>query len=149
MSLWLSSLAKQGTLIQTCVHLFPLLSSFQNLSTGNIQVFFLNPTEHCCPLNVSFIIYFLLYVLASMARHIFSHISCSSNFILPIDLLEFSRRIEAHHPHHRFTLDLRFNPLNRDPVVKGQALRILHPFCEVLTDDCDFRSGMVEHVSVM
>ncbi|KAB5584211.1 hypothetical protein PHYPO_G00104750 [Pangasianodon hypophthalmus] len=73
----------------------------------------------------------------------------SSNFILPADLLEFSRRIVAYHPLHRFTLDLRFNPLNRDPEVKGQALRMLLPFCEVLTDEWDFRSAMVDHVSVM
>ncbi|XP_053353788.1 leucine-rich repeat-containing protein 41 [Clarias gariepinus] len=73
----------------------------------------------------------------------------SSNFILPADLLEFSRRIEAYHPIRRFTLDLRFNPLNRDPEVKGQALRMLLPFCDVLTDEWDFRSVMVDHVSVM
>ncbi|GAA6082948.1 leucine-rich repeat-containing protein 41 isoform X1, partial [Tachysurus ichikawai] len=73
----------------------------------------------------------------------------SSNFILPADLLEFSQRIEAHHPLCRFTLDLRFNPLNRDPLAKGQALRILRPFCEVLTDEWDFKLAMVDHVSVM
>ncbi|KAI5628362.1 leucine-rich repeat-containing protein 41 isoform X1, partial [Silurus asotus] len=73
----------------------------------------------------------------------------SSNFILPADLLEFSRRIEVYHPVQRFTLDLRFNPLNRDPEVKGQAMRMLLPFCEVLTDEWDFRSAMVDHVSVM
>ncbi|KAG7326335.1 hypothetical protein KOW79_009736 [Hemibagrus wyckioides] len=73
----------------------------------------------------------------------------SSNFILPTDLLEFSQKIEAYHPRHRFTLDLRFNPLIRDPVVKGQALRMLRPFCEVLTDEWDFKSAMADHVSVM
>ncbi|XP_027002277.1 leucine-rich repeat-containing protein 41 isoform X2 [Tachysurus fulvidraco] len=67
----------------------------------------------------------------------------SSNFILPADLLEFSQRIEAHHPLCRFTLDLRFNPLNRDPLAKGQALRILRPFCEVLTDEWDFKLAMI------
>lgn len=81
--------------------------------------------------------------------HIFLNFPCSSNFILPADLLEFSRRIKTYHPLHRFTLDLRFNPLNRDPKVKGQALRTLLPFCEVLTEEWDFRSAMVDHVSVM
>lgn len=79
----------------------------------------------------------------------FFHFSCSSNFILPADLLEFSRKIEAYRPLHRFTLNLHFNPLNRDPVVKDQALRMLLPFCEVLTDEWDFKSAMVDHVSVM
>lgn len=81
--------------------------------------------------------------------NLFSQLSCSSNFILPTDLLEFSQKIEAYHPRHRFTLDLRFNPLNRDPVLKGQALRMLRPFCEVLTDEWDFKSAMADHVSVM
>lgn len=73
----------------------------------------------------------------------------SSNFILPADLLDFSRRIEAYDPPQRFTLDLRFNPLNRDPVLKSQALQILLRFSEVLTDEWDFRSAMVDHISVM
>ncbi|XP_036427365.1 leucine-rich repeat-containing protein 41 [Colossoma macropomum] len=73
----------------------------------------------------------------------------SSNFILPADLLEFAQRIEKYHPAQRLTLDLRFNPLDRDPKAKGQAMKKLLPFCNILTDDWDSRSTMADHVSVM
>ncbi|XP_076871269.1 leucine-rich repeat-containing protein 41 isoform X2 [Brachyhypopomus gauderio] len=73
----------------------------------------------------------------------------SSNFILPADLLEFSQRMEIYRPVHRLTLDLRFNPLDRDPELKGQALRKLLPFCNILTDGWDSRSTLADHVSVM
>ncbi|KAG9277831.1 leucine-rich repeat-containing protein 41 [Astyanax mexicanus] len=73
----------------------------------------------------------------------------SSNFILPADLLEFSQRVEMYRPTQRLTLDLRFNPLDRDPKVKSEALKKLLPFCNILTDDWDSRSTMADHVSVM
>ncbi|XP_037391031.1 leucine-rich repeat-containing protein 41 isoform X2 [Pygocentrus nattereri] len=73
----------------------------------------------------------------------------SSNFILPADLFEFAQRIETYCPAQRLTLDLRFNPLDRDPKVKGQAMKKLLPFCNILTDDWDSRSTMADHVSVM
>ncbi|XP_026880729.2 leucine-rich repeat-containing protein 41 isoform X1 [Electrophorus electricus] len=73
----------------------------------------------------------------------------SSNFILPADLLEFSRRMDVYRPTQRLTLDLRFNPLDRDPELKGQALGKLLPCCNVLTDGWDSRSTMADHVSVM
>ncbi|XP_062852599.1 leucine-rich repeat-containing protein 41 [Trichomycterus rosablanca] len=73
----------------------------------------------------------------------------SSNFILPADLLEFSRRIETYRPAQRFTLNLCFNPLDRDPEVRSQALKKLLPFCDIRTDDWDSRATMADHVSVM
>ncbi|XP_066521763.1 leucine-rich repeat-containing protein 41 isoform X2 [Hoplias malabaricus] len=78
-----------------------------------------------------------------------SNLDLSSNFILPADLLEFSQRIETYHPTQRFKLDLRFNPLDRDPKVKNQAIKKLLPFCNILTDDWNSRSTMADHVSVM
>ncbi|XP_043097769.1 leucine-rich repeat-containing protein 41 isoform X1 [Puntigrus tetrazona] len=73
----------------------------------------------------------------------------SSNFILPAELLEFAQLLETYRPVQRLTLDLRFNPLDRDPELKGQALRKLIPYCNILTDDWDSRSTMADHVSVM
>ncbi|XP_016386058.1 leucine-rich repeat-containing protein 41-like [Sinocyclocheilus rhinocerous] len=73
----------------------------------------------------------------------------SSNFILPAELLEFAQLLETYRPVQRLTLDLRFNPLDRDPEVKGQALRKLIPYCNILTDDWDSRSTMADHISVM
>ncbi|XP_072539052.1 leucine-rich repeat-containing protein 41 isoform X2 [Salminus brasiliensis] len=73
----------------------------------------------------------------------------SSNFILPADLLEFGQRVQIYRPAQRLTLDLRFNPLDRDLKVKSQALKMLLPFCNILTDDWDSRSTMADHVSVM
>ncbi|XP_051996174.1 leucine-rich repeat-containing protein 41 [Xyrauchen texanus] len=73
----------------------------------------------------------------------------SSNFILPAELLEFGQLLEAYRPVQRLMLDLRFNPLDRDPEVKGQALRKLLPYCNILTDDWDSRTTMADHISVM
>ncbi|XP_016339361.1 leucine-rich repeat-containing protein 41 [Sinocyclocheilus anshuiensis] len=73
----------------------------------------------------------------------------SSNFILPAELLAFAQLLETYRPVQRLTLDLRFNPLDRDPEVKGQALRKLIPYCNILTDDWDSRSTMADHISVM
>ncbi|RXN34814.1 leucine-rich repeat-containing 41 [Labeo rohita] len=73
----------------------------------------------------------------------------SSNFILPAELLEFAQLLETYKPVQRLTLDLRFNPLDRDPEIKGQALRKLIPYCNILTDDWDSRSTMADHISVM
>ncbi|KAL0190283.1 hypothetical protein M9458_012981, partial [Cirrhinus mrigala] len=72
-----------------------------------------------------------------------------SNFILPAELLEFAQRLETYKPVQRLTLDLRFNPLDRDPEVKSQALRKLILYCNILTDDWDSRSTMADHISVM
>ncbi|KAI4889977.1 hypothetical protein NFI96_024362 [Prochilodus magdalenae] len=73
----------------------------------------------------------------------------SSNFILPADLLEFGQKMEMYRPAQRITLDLRFNPLDRDPKVKDQAMKKLLPLCNILTDDWDSCSTMADHVSVM
>lgn len=73
----------------------------------------------------------------------------SSNFILPAELLQFAQLIETYRPTQRPTLDLRFNPLDRDPEVKVQAVKKLIPYCNILTDDWDSRSTMADHVSVM
>ncbi|KAL1273367.1 hypothetical protein QQF64_029229 [Cirrhinus molitorella] len=73
----------------------------------------------------------------------------SSNFIHPAELLEFAQLLETHKPVQRLTLDLQFNPLDRDPEVKGQALRKLIPYCIIQTDDWNSRSTMADHVSVM
>ncbi|XP_030647727.1 leucine-rich repeat-containing protein 41-like [Chanos chanos] len=59
----------------------------------------------------------------------------SSNFILPADLLEFGKLIETCRPSRRLSLDLRLNPLDRDPGVKGQALRKLLPYCNIISDN--------------
>ncbi|XP_026070273.1 leucine-rich repeat-containing protein 41 isoform X1 [Carassius auratus] len=76
-------------------------------------------------------------------------VDLSSNFILPAELLEFAQLLETYRPVQRLTLDLRSNPLDRDPEVKGQALRKLIPYCNILTDDWDSRSTMADHISVM
>ncbi|KAF4111833.1 hypothetical protein G5714_006628 [Onychostoma macrolepis] len=73
----------------------------------------------------------------------------SSNFILPAELLEFAQLLETYRPVQRLMLDLRFNPLDREPEVKGQALRKLILYCNILTDDWDSRSTMADHISVM
>lgn len=78
-----------------------------------------------------------------------THLDLSSNFILPAELLEFAKLVETYRPNQRLTLDLRFNPLDRDPEVKVQAVRKLLPYCNILTDDWDSRSTMADHVSVM
>uniref|UniRef100_A0A9J7WWP8 Leucine-rich repeat-containing protein 41 n=1 Tax=Cyprinus carpio carpio TaxID=630221 RepID=A0A9J7WWP8_CYPCA len=78
-----------------------------------------------------------------------TRVDLSSNFILPAELLEFAQLLETYRPVQRLTLDLRSNPLDRDPEVKGQALRKLIPYCNILTDDWDSRSTMADHISVM
>lgn len=78
--------------------------------------------------------------------HVFFY---SSNFILPAELLQFAQFIETYRPTQRPLLDLRFNPLDRDPEVKVQAVRKLLPYCNILTDDWDSRSTMADHISVM
>nr|XP_055070027.1 leucine-rich repeat-containing protein 41 [Misgurnus anguillicaudatus] len=78
-----------------------------------------------------------------------THLDLSSNFILPAELLEFAQLVETYRPNQRLTLDLRFNPLDRDAEVKVQAVKKLLPYCNILTDDWDSRSTMADHVSVM
>ncbi|XP_056606940.1 leucine-rich repeat-containing protein 41 [Triplophysa dalaica] len=78
-----------------------------------------------------------------------THLDLSSNFILPAELLQFAQLIETYRPTQRPLLDLRFNPLDRDPEVKVQAVRKLLPYCNILTDDWDSRSTMKDHISVM
>ncbi|XP_073707706.1 leucine-rich repeat-containing protein 41-like [Garra rufa] len=73
----------------------------------------------------------------------------SSNFILPAELLEFAQLVETYKPVQRLTLDLCSNPLDRDPEVKGQALRKLIPYFNILTDNWDSRSTLADHISVM
>lgn len=73
----------------------------------------------------------------------------SSNFILPAELLGFAELLETYRPAQRITLDLCFNPLNRDLEVKGQALQKLKPYCNLLMYDWNTRDTMVDHVSVM
>lgn len=78
-----------------------------------------------------------------------SLLSNSSNFILPAELLEFAQLLETYRPVQRLMLDLQFNPLDRDLEVKGQVLRKLLPYCNILTDDWDSRLTMADHISVM
>ncbi|XP_042613462.1 leucine-rich repeat-containing protein 41 [Cyprinus carpio] len=78
-----------------------------------------------------------------------TRVDLSLNFIISFLLLEFAQLLETYRPVQRLTLDLRSNPLDRDPEVKGQALRKLIPYCNILTDDWDSRSTMADHISVM
>ncbi|KAJ8279405.1 hypothetical protein COCON_G00064710 [Conger conger] len=73
----------------------------------------------------------------------------SSNYILPTGLLEFGRRLEYSPPPPGLTVDLRCNPLDRDPQVTEEALLKLRPLCCVLTDDWNSRTTMADHISVM
>ncbi|TRZ02646.1 hypothetical protein DNTS_000627 [Danionella cerebrum] len=78
-----------------------------------------------------------------------SMLDLSANFISAADLLKFAKRLETLRPMQPITLDLGFNPLDRDPEIKSQALRTLHPFCKVVMYEWDSRKTMVDHISVM
>ncbi|KAG7488161.1 hypothetical protein MATL_G00032110 [Megalops atlanticus] len=73
----------------------------------------------------------------------------SSNYILPMGLLEFGRLLENNPPPPGLTVDVRFNPLDRDPSVTEQALQKLRPLCCVFTDNWNSRTTMADHISVM
>lgn len=73
----------------------------------------------------------------------------SSNYISPRGLLEFGRLLEDNPPPPGLTIDLRCNPLDRDPQVTEQALLKLRPLCRLFTDNWDSRTTMADYVSVM
>ncbi|KAI1889333.1 hypothetical protein AGOR_G00178170 [Albula goreensis] len=73
----------------------------------------------------------------------------SSNYILPMGLLEFGKLLENRPPPAGLTIDVRFNPLDRDPQVTEQALLKLRPLCHVITDSWNSRTTMADHISVM
>ncbi|XP_028856270.1 leucine-rich repeat-containing protein 41 isoform X2 [Denticeps clupeoides] len=88
-----------------------------------------------------------LFVGSAQSR--ITTLDLSSNFILAADLLELSTALSTNRPSQTLTLDLRLNPLDRDPEVKGQAFRKLFPFCKLVTDQWDSRTSMADHISVM
>ncbi|XP_071342829.1 uncharacterized protein lrrc41 isoform X2 [Trachinotus anak] len=73
----------------------------------------------------------------------------SSNFIQPVELLEFAERLRTHRPPHRLTLDLRRNPGDRDPDTWSAALKTLRPFCALLIEGWKSTDTMVDHISNM
>ncbi|KAJ8418594.1 hypothetical protein AAFF_G00000930 [Aldrovandia affinis] len=73
----------------------------------------------------------------------------SSNYILPMGLLEFGKLLENNPPSPGLTIDVRFNPLDRDPLVTEQALLKLRPLCRLITDNWNSRTTMADHVSIM
>ncbi|KAJ8375242.1 hypothetical protein SKAU_G00058220 [Synaphobranchus kaupii] len=73
----------------------------------------------------------------------------SSNYILPMGLLEFGRLLQDNSPLPGLTVDLRCNPLDRDPQVTEQALLKLRPLCHLFIDNWNSRTTMADHISVM
>ncbi|KAF3835589.1 hypothetical protein F7725_028147 [Dissostichus mawsoni] len=76
-------------------------------------------------------------------------LNISSNFILPAELLEFSRRLRKHPPPQRLTLDLRKNPGDRDPDTWSSALHRLQPFCVSLVEGWSSSNTMADYISNM
>ncbi|KAM8874841.1 DNA repair and recombination protein RAD54-like isoform 3-T3 [Spinachia spinachia] len=73
----------------------------------------------------------------------------SSNFIQPAELLEFAKRLRTQPPSNRLTLDLRFNPGDRDPDTWNAALKRLRPFCVLLVKGWSSTDTMADHISNM
>lgn len=80
---------------------------------------------------------------------IIHYVNYSSNFIQPVELLAFTRRLKTNCPPHRLTLDLRKNPGDRDPDTWNAALEKLRPFCVVVVEGWKSTDTMVDHVSNM
>ncbi|XP_067086639.1 leucine-rich repeat-containing protein 41 [Osmerus mordax] len=78
-----------------------------------------------------------------------TELDISSNFIQPPELLELAKELEKRRPPQHFTLDLMCNPLDRDPLLRDQALDTLRPLCHVLTDQWNSRTTMADHISNM
>ncbi|KAK5869427.1 hypothetical protein PBY51_024143 [Eleginops maclovinus] len=76
-------------------------------------------------------------------------LNISSNFILPAELLEFSKRLRRHPPPQRLTLDLRKNPGDRDPDTWSSALQKLQPFCVSLVEEWSSSNTMADYISNM
>lgn len=76
-------------------------------------------------------------------------VDLSSNFIQPVELLEFSHRLGALMPKRRLTLDLRRNPGDRDPDGWSVAVSSLAPYCHLLLKGWSSTDTMVDHISNM
>ncbi|KAM9386348.1 leucine-rich repeat-containing protein 41 [Pholidichthys leucotaenia] len=72
----------------------------------------------------------------------------SSNFIQAAELLEFAERLRKCRPPHMLTLDLRYNPGDRDPNTWKTALDRLGLF-SLLVKGWKSTDSMVDHVSNM
>ncbi|XP_041126533.1 leucine-rich repeat-containing protein 41 isoform X2 [Polyodon spathula] len=77
------------------------------------------------------------------------HLNISANCILPDGLLEFGRLLEQHPPSSRLLLDLRQNPLDRDPGTAQQAMELLRRRCQVVGDMWNSRAAFADYASVM
>uniref|UniRef100_W5M962 Leucine-rich repeat-containing protein 41 n=1 Tax=Lepisosteus oculatus TaxID=7918 RepID=W5M962_LEPOC len=77
------------------------------------------------------------------------HLNVSSNYILPDGLLEFGRLLGRHPPSPHLKLDVRENPLDRDPQKTERAMRQLQALCHVTKDCWNSRTTFADHISVM
>ncbi|MBN3313259.1 LRC41 protein, partial [Atractosteus spatula] len=77
------------------------------------------------------------------------HLNVSSNYILPDGLLEFGRLLGRHPPSPHLKLDVRENPLDRDPQKTERAVRQLQALCHVTKDCWNSRTTFADHISVM
>lgn len=77
------------------------------------------------------------------------HLDLSSNFIQPADLLEFSHLLSTRPHLRRFTLDLRRNPVDRDPELWRSATNALAPLCHVRLEYWTSTDTMADHISNM
>ncbi|XP_033884157.3 leucine-rich repeat-containing protein 41 [Acipenser ruthenus] len=77
------------------------------------------------------------------------HLNISANCILPDGLLEFGRLLEQQPPSSRLLLDLRQNPLDRDPGTAQQAMELLRRRCQVVGDLWNSRAAFADFASVM
>ncbi|MGH0152285.1 UNVERIFIED_CONTAM: hypothetical protein FKN15_054522 [Acipenser sinensis] len=73
----------------------------------------------------------------------------NANCILPDGLLEFGRLLEQQPPSSRLLLDLRQNPLDRDPGTAQQAMELLRRRCQVVGDLWNSRAAFADYASVM
>ncbi|XP_066547751.1 leucine-rich repeat-containing protein 41 [Amia ocellicauda] len=77
------------------------------------------------------------------------HLNVSANYILPNGLLEFGALLESHRPPRELKLDVRENPLDRDPQTTARAMKQLGSLCHLIKDCWNSRTTFADHISVM